>query len=181
MEAPRITVYYRILDNIDETPITEYRFFDSTARTTLNYGHINPKKGGESPYIIEFDIWNNEPAFSAGMLPDRVKDAKRCSFEVWDDPNLKTTNNLIKNGDIFVHARCITENKNSPWVPIAGAYSYLNRMHIVGNVDKSIIGVLSGQPGGDHTIIQTKLKIPANAGYDDNFNFTFNFEYDYDD
>ncbi|AEO93433.1 gp173 [Bacillus phage G] len=180
MEAPRITIYYRILSNVDETPVTNFMFIDSTKDLTLNYGHIDPTKGGESPYIIEFDIWNNEPAFAAGMLPDRVKDAKNCTFEVWDNANLNSMNNLIKDKKMFVHARCITKTRNSKWLPIAGAYVSLDKDGIFGNVDKTNEGVLSGQPGGDHTIIQTKLVLPELVGYNKNFNFVFNFGYDYD-
>lgn len=198
MEAPRITIYYRMLDNLDGSPVTNFIFLDISRENYFNFGQINTIKGGQSPYIIEFDIWNNESAFSGGMLPSSVKDARNCTFEVWDDEKLSTVERISKNGIHFVQARCITVNKNASWQPIAGINS-LRRQNIFGNINPTNPGILSGQPGGDHTIIQVKVVIPPSEALlgeitepnEDNqdttqsgihdFKCTFNFEYEYED
>lgn len=180
MEAPLITIYYRLLSNIDESPVSSFvqlnNFHD------LNYGNINAVDGGESPFIIEFDIWNNEPAFSAGMRPNRVKDALNCKLEVWNDKNFKSSSNLRygdTNEQSFMYARCVTNSKKTSFQPIAGPLA-LPSNKIEGNVNPTNKGVLSGQPGGDRTIIQTKIIIPPNTNTDVTSNFVFNFEYDFE-
>jgi len=50
-----------MLDNIDGRQMLG---FVSTARNKKIYwGEVNGLLGGESQYIVEFDIWNNEPGW----------------------------------------------------------------------------------------------------------------------
>lgn len=180
LEPPRITIYTRILSNIDGRELEKYTDIKTTTPRQLNFGAINCITGGESPVIIEFDIWNNEPAFAAGLRPDRVSDAENCTFTAWDDDTCSSSTNIKKDISVdtsYIYARNISKGYNVPFKPIAGANG-IHSSDILGNVDVSRPGVLSGQPGGDHTKIQTKIVIPPNTR-PNLTNFVFCFEYNF--
>lgn len=178
MEAPRITIYYRYLNNIDGKPLTTFTEF--TKNADIHYGDINAALGGESQYIIEFDIWNNEPAFAAGMYIDRVHNAEKCVFSVWNDKDKIASNEITIGNDYtksFMYARCFYNKNDKEFKPIAGTKGISNEL--VGNILPDTVGVLSGQPGGDHTIIQTKIIVPPGVTKANYFNFVFSFDYEY--
>lgn len=178
MEAPRITIYYRVLDNSTQNEIRETNFLDS--KDTLLFGDINGIQGGESPYIIEFDIWNNEPDFNGLSGMSVVSDAINCRFTAWDDETQTSTMLINENGVYLIHARCVTKDYNSNFKPIGGPNQLFD---IYGNVDFTK-GELKGIIGGEHTKIQTKIVIPDSSliGYQlspGERHFVFSFSYDY--
>lgn len=176
MESPKITMYGRIISNADQTPLREYKEWRNNQ--IWHYGDINGIKGGESPYVIEFDIWNNEPAFNGLSGKQAVADAENCTLTVWDTIDCTSTLNINHNGVGFMNARCVTNDLNAEFQSISGVDDFKD---IVGNVNSSKTGVLHGKLGGDHTVIQTKIIIPELNGAispgDVNFVFQFGYEY----
>lgn len=180
MESPRITLYGKILDNKDQTLIRNYQEWKSNQ--IWHYGSVNGVKGGESSYVIEFDIWNNEPAFNGLSGKETVLDAENVRLSVWDDESLTSSINLSYAGIGFVNARCITNDLKADYDHIFGAKGFYE---IYGNVGKER-GILSGQLGGDHAVLQTKIVIPdviASAGQplpegDVNFVYVLTFQYE---
>jgi hypothetical protein len=173
-QLTKITYYARVIDNITNEEIVA--FTDATKRNTWYYGQINGMEGGESQYIIEFDIWNNEPAFNANTGDVHCMDAKNCRFTVWADstctPNY--SNPLFALKQPFMYARTTTNGYKDQFVGIKNS-TMLN--NICGNVNPSDIGVLHGN--GDHVIVQTKIILPPQSGITSlRYNFTFGFYYD---
>lgn len=182
-EAPRITIYARVISNIDNSQLQG--FSDARYKKgNYSFGSVNGLTGGESSNIVEFDIWNNEPAFSAGGLAENNADAINCKFSAWDSSALANSNSIKHNGDPFyVRARNTTGGDYSKsFVAIAGArglQTYDNQLvEFAGNETLT----LSGQAGGSHIEIQTKIVVPApenNPIGDVNKKFVFAFQYDY--
>lgn len=180
MESPRITIYGKVLDNKDQTMVRDYN--DWRQNQIWHYGNVNGSRGGESSYIIEFDIWNNEPAFNTLSGKEAVLDAKNIQLSVWSDETKTSSVGLNHGGIGFVNARCVTKNNKTSFQPIFGVVAF---DEIYGNVAKKK-GTLSGQLGGDHTIIQTKIVIPdivASVGSplpNGNATFMYSLTYDYE-
>lgn len=180
MESPRITVYGKILDNKDQSLIRDYR--EWRQNQIWHYGNVNGVKGGESDYVIEFDIWNNEPNFNGLSGKEAVKDAENVRFAAWNDSTMTSSTNLSYAGIGFVNVRCVTDNLKSEFTNIFGAKGFYD---VQGNVGFEK-GILSGQLGGDHAVMQTKIVIPdviASAGEplpegDVNFILTLTYEYE---
>lgn len=177
LEAPRITIYFRVLSNVSNEELRG--FTDILPNETLSYGYINGITGGESSQIIEFDIWNNEAAFAAGWLPDTVSDAINCTFSAWDNADCTSSAGIqIPNkGGSFVYARNVTQDLNQSFKPIAGPLC-LGSNDLFSSVNPNRGGILSGQSGGDHFRIQTKIVIPPNTQPQVR-DFVFAFQYDY--
>ncbi|MNB89786.1 hypothetical protein D3C75_368320 [compost metagenome] len=172
---PMITLYSRAIDNITNQEIEGLQIVNRNSN--FNFGKINGISGGESPVIIEFDIWNNESNIFAGISVPSAADATNCRFTVWDDANCTSSVNVQdpQTYTPYVRARCISQEKND-FQPIAGV-RYLPAEKIFGTVS-STPGLLSGQSGGDHIKIQTKIVIPQY--HVPSFkNFVFEFSYDY--
>lgn len=74
-----MTYYVRIRSNLTGQILTNWKFFDASI---WYYGKINAIHGGESEYIVELDIWNNEPSFNAGDYNTRNKDAYSCQLGI---------------------------------------------------------------------------------------------------
>jgi hypothetical protein len=171
---PAMTYYARVLDNVTNQEIISST--DTTQNNTWYYGKCNGLEGGESQYIVEFDIWNNEVGLNAGDRAIPVKDAINCRLEVWPDVSMKRhNNNLFNMQDPFMYARCITKDLHEPFSGI----KYTNALNsIVGNVNGRT-GIIQGV--GDHSIIQTKIKMPVNSGVSTSrCSFVFAFLYDFD-
>lgn len=172
-EAPKMTYYVRVIDNITGTHITEW---DSYEASMWYYGRCNSLKGGESEYIVEFDIWNNEAAFNAGMYDDHNDDAINCRMTALQNSTAGSAS-LFAMIQPVVYARCITFNHKDKFQPIRN-----DRMltDITGNVNINANGVIQGL--GDHAIIQTKVILPAEAALEPYSRYAFDiaFYYDYE-
>lgn len=166
-EAPLITMYARILDNLTGEELLS--FTDVKDNKTWYYGKCNSLEGGESQYIIEFDIWNNELSFNAGTYDTRCKDALNCKFEL----NIDANSELAKIQPSFMYARCLT-NGFEEFIPIKNN----NKLNISGNVCPNS-NILKGN--GDHAIVQTKIVLPEGSNIKiDRYSFNFKLCYDYD-
>lgn len=178
-EAPRITYYARVLDNITNEQVLDY--MSANKNNTWYYGQC-AKTGGESQYIVEFDIWNNEPAFNAGTAEYDCPNATNCKLTVWPTKDCKATveNDLFRLPTPFMEARCITNDYKADYTKIKFDTTGKMLTNITGNVNPSKIGTLHGN--GDHTIIQTRinLEIPEGFVFDSNrYQFVFAFYYDF--
>ena len=175
IDPPRVTIYSRTLSNITGEEIEGYNLVNKNSH--FHFGRINGISGGESSAVVEFDIWNNEPAIMGGLSVPSVSDAVNCRFTAWDDGTLISSKEIQdpKTYTPYVYARCVTQNFND-FQPIGGV-RYLPSEKIYNSVS-STPGFISGQSGGDHIKIQTKIVVPENsqANYK---NFVFEFTYDY--
>lgn len=190
-DEPRITIYGKVLDNKTQSLIKGYH--EWTGNSVWNYGEVNGINGGESPYVIELDIWNNEPAFNGLSGNDVVADATNCKLTVWNNDNCVDSSTMKDAyGNFFMKVRCITKDINSQYQQVAGPTMFSNLRGNVGNgvnpnlTESDLQGRLQGVHGGDHTIIQTKIVLPDNQsnGYDPipsgDKNFVFAFHYDFE-
>lgn len=180
MEAPRITYYARVIDNITREEIVG--FTDASKSNTWYYGRCNGLLGGESEYIVEFDIWNNEPAFEAhtGDVDNDVADAINCRLTVWPDSDCVIKDNLLFDvNPSFMKARCDTFGYSDDFQYIKGGLMLRN---ITGNVRPGTKENPTGKilSSNDHARIQTKIVLPANTNLpSDRFGFVFAFYYDF--
>lgn len=168
MLAPRMTYYARVLDNVTKKQVVP---FTSIKNNNLWYfGKCNGTLGGESQYIIELDIWNNEPAFNAGTYDVHVADATNCKLTVISDQNASA---LFDLDEPFMYARNITLNNNEDF---KGIKDYDIMLDKIGRHDNSII-----KGNGDNALIQTKIKIPSNSQLKSKrHNFALTFYYDFE-
>jgi hypothetical protein len=175
MAAPLITGYKRLIDNATGDEIESYKMINY--RSHFNFGKINGVMGGESSVIIEFDIWNNEPSFDGYMTATTVPDAINCSFTAWDNQlaNSKVNIKDSSTGVSYIRARCLNVPRSN-FEEILGDKK-LENDNFLGSI-KNSPGILSGQPGGDHSIIQTKIVLPLNTSPSIK-EFVFAFSYDY--
>ena len=173
LAAPKMTYYARILNNLTGEHITEWATYETSI---WYYGKCNSTFGGESEYIVEFDIWNNEPAFNAGMYDEHNADAKNCRFGVIPN-NQDKSMDLFKIGSPFLYGRCVTSNKENKFEPIINGRELKN---ITGNINPELYGIVQGK--SDHTIIQTKINIDKNDVLTSDTRYSFNmvFTYDYE-
>lgn len=167
MTVPRMTYYTRLLDNIDGHQLLGYA---STARNKkIYYGKCNALIGGESEYVVEFDIWNNEPAWDGGTPQTISQNAANCHLEINIPPE---TRNLSP----FLYARCITLDVNSEFKEVS--MSHKTFYDIQGNSSDeygTILGV------SDHATIQTKIKLRKNSLVSkQQYDFTLDFLYNYE-
>ena len=175
INSPAITIYYRVIDNITDEEIEGYQLLKKNS--SLTFGKVNGLYGGESPFVVEFDIWNNEPAFHSNMYLEDVSDAINCNFTAWDNDELKTYESIQDEAtrQPYIRARCTTKEYGE-FKAIGGVRS-LTKDQLYGSlIDTS--GILLGNSGGDHMKIQTKISVPHYT--DPSFkSFVFEFRYDY--
>jgi hypothetical protein len=162
-----MTYYTRVIDNIDGHQLLGYV---STAKNKqLYYGKCNGIMGGESQYIVEFDIWNNEPAWDGGTPQTIAQNATNCRLTI-DIPAESRDLNP------FLYARCITLSLDSEFKDISMSHREFNE--IQGNASDeygTILGV------SDHATIQTKIKLKKNSVIKQlQYNFGLNFLYNYE-
>ena len=177
MNPPKMTYYARVRSNLTDQILTNWKFFDASL---WYYGKINSNHGGESEYIVEFDVWNNEPAFNVGDYSVHNKDATNCQLAikpVSDDKSQGLDLALFKLDKPFMYGRCFTTFKREAWTPITISHPLTN---LYSSVYPDRIGYLRGLR--DHMIIQTKIILPENSSLLDGsrYPFTLAFEYDYD-
>ena len=168
MNAPLITIYNRILDNATGEILTDWSEYDESI---LYYGYCLSNLGGESSYVLETQIWNNEDSWNAGMYDYYCENAINCNFSIIPYDN---SVNLYKLGG-FVYGRCITTDLRAPFkkIPPTG---YLPDFH--GTIHPENKNILYGC--GDHCTIQTKLIIPKNTALADNKNYQFYLAFSYE-
>ena len=166
--VPKMTYYARVLDNITGNQFLG--FTDTKLYNNWYYGKCNTLEGGESQYVIEFDIWNNEPGFSAGAGQNNCLDAQNCRLSIVTphDPTFF---------DPFVYARCMTFGyKDNDFIGLRVNQSLTN---ITGSCNVNALGTVQGT--GDHALVQTKIKISANGNIAPNrYSFSLQFYYDYE-
>lgn len=174
MEAPKMTYYARVRSNLTGQVMTNWQFYDTSI---WYYGRCNSLEGGESDYIIEFDIWNNEPGFNAGTYDVHNKNALSCKLSIEPINNNAGQLELFKLGFPFLQGRCATNREREEWQSITISNPLTK---IYGNVQSSQRGVLFGN--ADHTILQTKIVMPANTILENNVRYPFNliFTYNYE-
>jgi hypothetical protein len=181
MEAPKFTYYARVLENFDYTQVVGYR--DTAFDNIWYYGQCNGLRGGESQYVVEFDIWNNEPGFKGGMSETTVSNAYNCRLSVFPNEDLALTS-ATKDDTIklfgltapFFYARCVTHGYK---IPFSGIRYKQYLEGITGNMNPDKPGIIQGT--GDHAVIQTKIVLPANTGIPTNrYGFGITFYYDYE-
>jgi hypothetical protein len=173
-----MTYYAKVVDNLTNTDITKYK--NAIDNNLWYYGKINGNYDGESQFIIEFDIWNNEPAFNHRGYETICRDAKnvKMGVEVINKPVMRKDNEFVPtNGNNlnhidFFYARSLTEGYDDFQL-----VNINNKLNIVGNVDpskKSLLGV------GDHCIVQTKIKLDNNTLTKNRYNFNVTLSYDFE-
>ncbi len=177
IEPPLITYYARVLDNLSNTYITEYKNAMDN-EITWYYGEIY-KNTGESQYIIQYDIWNNEPAFNQRFYDKHCRDAINIKFGISlyskkDYPNDETYIPATDFANLnFMYARIYNEDYQSDWQLINNK----KKIDLISNTTNDK-GVLYGN--ADHCIVQTKLifkePIDLNAG---RYYFQSTIDYDF--
>ena len=167
MITPRMTYYTRVLSNIDEHQMLPYA---STVRNKkLYYGRVNALTGGESEYIVEFDIWNNEPGWDGGTPQMTAQNAINCRLVI-DIPC------ECRNLSPFLYARCTTLDPKSEYKDISMAHKEFK--DIQGNAS-DVYGAILGVC--DHATIQTKIKLKKSSTVQNShYNFFLNFLYNYE-
>lgn len=167
MDGPRMTYYTKTLDNIDNHQLLGYA---STAKNKkLYYGKCNGLTGGESQFVVEFDIWNNEPAWDGGTPQIICSNAFNCHMTI--DMQSET-----RNLSPFFYARCTTYDLNSEFSDIS--MNHKTFYDIQGNSSDEY-GVILGV--SDHATIQTKIKLRANSKVtQEQYKFALNFLYNYE-
>jgi hypothetical protein len=175
---PKITYYARVLDNITNEQVLG--FTDLTKSSTWYYGKCDGLNGGESEYVVEFDIWNNEAELAnTGGYVD-CGDATNCRLTVWADKNRTIQSPLFNLSNPFMYARCTSFNYNEPFKGIKGQTSVLDS--ITGNMNRTSIdsrGFILGK--GDHALVQTKIILPKDSQLEtQRYSFVFEFMYDYE-
>lgn len=139
---PFITCYGRLLDRRDLSEITEY--IDAlTFKDCWNLGRVQNKKG-LSQYVLELDIWNNEPDVSMGFTQQLFNDAKDCKILIYEDVNKNQYNEKLS-----FSIRNLFDNSNNFKV-------YKDEFLLKGNVT-NYPGILKGN--GDHAIVQIALNL----------------------
>jgi hypothetical protein len=172
---PRMSYYGRVIDNQTGEEILSST--DALENNVWYYGKCNGLEGGESSYIVELDIWNNEPAFNAGMREIQCLDAVNCRLTVWPNEECKPIydNALFNLQDPFLYFNNVSDNYKENF---KGA-KYNNMFtDVTGTSNPDREGIIQGI--GDHAKIQTKIILPKNSDIPtDRFNFTIAFYYDY--
>ena len=171
MDVPRITYYAKVIDNLTGNDITNYKLAMDNA--IWYYGKINGNLGGESQFIVEFDIWNNEPAFNHRTYDVHCKDAKNMKLGIEFEKPIKNDNENYKElYDIpFFYAKKLNDDD----------FKLINnrdKLNIIGDINPNN-NVLSGE--GDHCLVQTKIIVPndctlINKRYNFNLTLTYDFE-----
>jgi hypothetical protein len=145
---PFITCYARILDRITLNPVTE--FIDTLNNDQIWDLGVIYKQGGYSQYIIEFDIWNNEPVVSNGLTQVYYDNAENCNVSIWKDEEMKHYFPYK-----LIQIRNSTLDNSSTFENIIEHDRFYN---IYGNVNSTNMQTLNGL--GDHTKFQIGIELP---------------------
>ena len=166
---PKMTYYARVRSNLTGQLLTNWKTYDSSI---WYYGKCNALEGGESEYIVEIDIWNNEPAFNAGEWDAHNQSATSCRLTL--SPLSNQDLSLFKLSSPFLYARCFTTNTREEWT---GVKPNEPLRKIYGNVNSVQNGVLFGN--ADHAILQTKIILPPNSELEHHQRYPFNLKFSY--
>ena len=168
LSTPRMTYYTRVISNITGE---QHLGWVSTARVKdLYFGLVDGVNGGESDFIVEYDIHNNEVyGWSANGPTITCLDAVNCSMYVEIPAECRS---LCP----FLYARCVTYSPEAEWEKIDCQTPEF----------KTIQGLCSPEFGtilgtGDHAIIQMKVKLKKNSNicklkYPFTVRFTYQFK-----
>ena len=168
-EAPKMTYYARIRSNLTGQILTNWQYYDTSI---WYYGICNSLEGGESEYIIEFDIWNNEPGFNAGTYDVHNKVARACQLSIEPIDASEEQMQLFKTIP-FLYGRCYVNNTREEWQPI----TMNNPLTLIyGNVKSEEQGIIFNT---DHTILQTKIILPANEILNEHQKYMFQLKFSY--
>lgn len=134
---------------------------------SLNFGIVNTNFGGYGQYMIEFDIWNNEPGATFNFTKIIRKDATNCNVYITDS-------NYNRFHDSIVSFNIRDVNKREKFQHLDGSYS------LTGNYNPNVKGLLSGMT--DHIkfdlIVQVlKMNKPV-CKNDISFNVCFEYTVD---
>ena len=210
LAPPLVTVYTRVLEGVSLNPLTGYQRlipsndqsnsanstglsinttpsiigqYGNVVNSMLNYGILNGVTGGSSTYILELDIWNNEPALSGGVQPLAVSDVVNLAVYVQDSFTSGSVINVAPQvvpnmpGQPVVYARCVTNDFNMPWTSFLNGPQAFTALY--GNVNPTLQGMLAGNaPGGDHAVVQTRITLQPNTPQA-NYSFALGINYDY--
>ena len=168
LELPRITYYARVRSNLNGQLLTDWKFFDET---TWFYGKCNSLEGSESQYIIELDIWNNEPSFNAGTYDIHCKTAYNCQVGI---APLNEENIDLFKAIPFLYGRCYTNNVREEWEPITISSPLTNIYGTSTSQKQVLVG------NADHMLIQTKIIMPPNDILNDYTRYPFNVTFMYE-
>ena len=138
---------------------------DNINMDRLNFGIINSEFGGYGQYILEFDIWNNEPAVTYGFTKTIFEDAENCKVYI-NDINF----NKLHDNRFNFEIRDVLKNEK---------FHKLNDYKILsGNFNPNNIGCLNGRT--DHCKFQISLELIKfnKLVCKDRINFNVCFEYE---
>lgn len=169
---PFVTCYARILDRITLNPLTEFQ--DALDEEKVwDLGKIY-YKGGYSQYIIEFDIWNNEPVVSNGFTQLRFDNAEKCNISFWKDSSMSNTDESIFSTFCvpFIQLRNSTFNNKDEFTNSIEQFNYEN---VYGNHNRNSKNILYGI--GDHIKFQIGIKLPELNEMNETINFVTCFQY----
>ncbi len=164
---PRMTYYTRMIDNITGDCVLSWV---STSRVKdIFYGDVDGMNGGESEYIVEYDIHNNETyAWNGGGPEVTCMDAENCKLYVEIPGECR---NLCP----FLYVRCITYNPEAEWEALDCQHPEFSTIQGMCSPD---FGTILGT--GDHAIIQTKIKLKKGSNICKlQYNFQLRFTYQF--
>lgn len=170
-EPPLITYYAKVIDNLKGYDVTNYKnAMDNDF--TWYYGNIY---NGESEYIIELDIWNNEPAFNHRFYDKHCRNANNIKLSVnisfLQNDEEYTNQSFINSFKDCLYVRIYNEDYKDEWRPIN------NSVLLVSNTTNNK-GILYGT--SDHCIIQTKLCLNNIELNPKRYYFNINISYDFE-
>ncbi len=164
---PRMTYYSRLLSNEDGHQLLGWA--STVKNKQIYYGRCNGLKGGESEYIVEYDIWNNEPAWDGGTPQTIAQNAANCRLRINIPPESRDLNP-------FFYARCTTMDVESEFKDVSMAHrEFKDIQGFTSDEYGTILGV------SDHATIQTKIKLRENSMVKNHqYAFTLEFLYNYE-
>jgi len=163
--VPRMTYYIRAIDNLTGEQV--FSQVSTNKNKDAYYGIVGD--GGESQYIIEYDIYNNEPyAWNGGGPEITCMDAYNCSVYI-------SIPYECRDISPFLYIRCTTYDPEAEWEPIDTGHPIFKKIQGRCSPDfGTILGV------GDHAIIQTKIKLKKGANICmEKYGFELRFTYQY--
>lgn len=168
LDNPKLTYYARIIDNSTGEQLLP--FTDTKKYNKWYYGYCNSLEGGESQYMVEFDIWNNEPGWDGGLAKTTCKDIKNSYLKLILPKELTFPY-------FYLYARNSTLDYNKEFIAITGSDPIFD--DVTGSNNELEKGTINGS--GDHCIIQTKIKLKKHANLpNEQYSFELKFFYDYE-
>jgi len=164
---PRMTYYTRVVDN--QTGEQVFPWLSTSRNKNIFYGCVDAINGGESDFIVEYDIYNNEPyAWDGQGASLTAMNAVECNLYIDFSSECRNIGN-------FFYCRCVTYDPHAEWEAITPAHPKYTKIQGAASPDfGTILGV------GDHAVIQTKLMLKKNTTIcKEMYNFQLRFSYKY--